>query len=233
MQQLLRAEADRLLRCAGAFMVCADKAEQCLEERAFSPFWDYVDESRQVAGDIAHIGLHLSSIQSALSGTPWEWGNASHNSIRLRSLSTEERNRRNYFSGPDRTVESPVVAAVTVPDLQRAAERIEAVRDKAMRDFEFAQIYETRRVREAVIEANAELAESFRVAIRAVEQIRDTGRHIAVAIECGAASIERSLEHIAETVMHSTESAEAAVEILDNIQRRRLPAGADRDDSDY
>lgn len=200
-----------------------DQAEQDFKDGVFAPFWDSIELATK------WLGRFDSNV-----------GEISNNSKRYTELVA------NYKSTPPRfpiVVESVQgLAASTV-----TADRMKAIVRKAQANPTFAMIYEQRRTNQLLISGFTNLAQALdgmgRRIAASIEGLQEQISDMSVILHSSLTSIGQQLQesneaahNLNETLegMHTTiqndnseqtERHDKALEMLDNIQRRRMPTG--------
>ena len=185
-----------------------DAAQRDFKDGAFAPFWDAIESAAKTlssfAGTVDYLGYNAA-----------EYYNSLH--------------------GRDHTFPVLPIALKTLPDPTRAAKRMQSLVRQAQCNFQFATIYEQRKTNNilkegfmslgsAIAELDSKLQGSFAelrgslskgFASVVQQQIatRDSIEAVAAASEASSAAL------LDETQRGNEESAE----MLDNIQRRRIP----------
>jgi hypothetical protein len=198
-----------------------DQAEVDFEEGAFAPFWDSVE---QAAMRIGHFDGRVEKIN--------------HNLKRYVELSKIYEAEAPRFPIVIDSVRGMIAG-------NTAADRMKEIVRKAQRNFEFASIYEQRKTNEILIVGFTNLAQVLDGIGRRLsesidelstqvsemswsvnESITALGEQMAivnqstVAISKSVQGLQSSLENDAKK---HAERHDRALEMLDNIQRRRMP----------
>jgi len=184
-----------------------DQAEADFAEGAFAPFWESVENAAKC---LAHFDEGIRQIKEE--------------SSRYSALIGKYEDTPPQFPLAPQSVEKLGVGTAT-------AERMKAIVRTAQRNFQFAMIYEQRKTNQILVAGFETLAE-------ALEQM--TGQ-ITASLDALADSVNTSLraidsrltkiaamtaqhhEEMMEQVSEIAEREKQAVEVLDNIQRRRRP----------
>lgn len=192
-----------------------DRAERDFEEQAFSPFWDSIEQAAMRLGyfdaGIASIGRHAK---------------------RHGELSKIYEGKSPLFPLSRDSVERVAIGSTT-------ADRMKAIVRRAQRNFQFASIYEQRRTNQILIAGFNNLAQALDgMADRLSRSIDDLNESVSAAINSlgdEIAAVNRSTVAVSESLQQFTSTFERdaanraerharALEMLDNIQRRRVPS---------
>jgi len=177
-----------------------DQAEIDLKDGAFSPFWDSVERAT----------THLASFDSG-----------------LRTITTNSKQHRDTASilisaGGTSPSRFPVVLNSTenVRLARASATRLMTLVRQAQRNFHFATIYEQRRTNQILVAGFTQLGEAIAL----------LGERLEISITALSAQMSALTQNV--DALHSTVTAQGsdqaqrfkhALEMLDNIQRRRIP----------
>lgn len=200
-----------------------DQAERDFEEGAFAPFWDSIEQVT------VRLGRFDGSVESI-----------SHNSKRHAKLAMVFEARPPRFPIIVDSVRGMIAGNTT-------ADRMKTVVRKAQRNFQFASIYEQRKTNQILIAGFTNLAQALdgmgRRIAASIDELSIQVSEMSSTLDSSLASLGQQLEegnqatqNLTETVkgLHGTVQKEAseqmarhdrALEMLDNIQRRRMPTG--------
>lgn len=197
-----------------------DQAEKEFEDGAFGPFWDAIELATQ------NLAKFYASLQSFSKEARTLKGIAKSRGIGRESLRTIVL-RREDISGAEHIAE--------------AADRMTSIVRVAQRNFQFASIYESRKLNKLVIGGFRTLAEAINgVGNRIDSSLKMLGQdmanqlqdvHIAQLAQLDAHN--GSNEIMEDAFAEQREFAEEALEKLDNIQRRRIPKPPRLGDGSY
>ncbi len=185
-----------------------DKAADDFAERAFAPFWDSIENAVKC---LAHCDEGVRRIKD--------------NSSRYTELVREYEGMPPHFPIGRESVDKLGVGTAT-------AERMQAMVRKAQRDFEFAMIYEQRKTNQILVAGFENLAQALEEMTwqitASIDGLAGSVRVMTSTLNESMRAIHSRLGDIAEmTGKQDDERAERerkALEMLDNIQRRRRPA---------
>ena len=195
-----------------------DNADKEFDERAFAPFWDEVENATRTLCKFDD-GLSLISAYSE----------------RYKAIA------RSYAGEPPAFCPSPdAVAKLRIAE--GTAQRLKSVVRRAQRDFQFSVIYEQRKTNQLLFrgfttlgQALDRLTEQVNISLEAVTRtVEEAGREIAGRIDANTNALQGQFDALTEVVgAHASESRAyrsqqttrelKAIEMLDNIQRRRHP----------
>jgi len=198
-----------------------DRAEADFAERAFAPFWDSIERATlQIGGFNDDVG-------------------------RLAEMATRHTQLRREYRGESEPFPLTRSSAERAGVASGTTDRLTSLVRQGQRDFQFALIYEQRKTNQLLIAGFTTLASA----------LDGMGRRLAASIEglAGAVaesadSLQQSLQGVQESVQASGAGVEQAVrdaggelrargdralEMLDNIQRRRMPRPRGLRDGEY
>lgn len=197
-----------------------NQAEADFNEGAFAPFWDSIEQATLSLGRFDGAVIHLNQ-----------------DSKRFQNLANSLDSEPPRFPIVDSSVKAMVAANTT-------AERLKNIVRRAQRNYEFASIYQQRRTNQILIAGFTNLAQAVDgLGQRISESIDDLSGQIGQMSEAISDSIEslsdrmttanvatieaaQKLQSTLENRFHErTERHDRALQMLDNIQRRRMPAG--------
>lgn len=205
-----------------------DQAEREFKEEAFAPFWDCVEQATMQLGrfDEGVRTITSNATQYTQVARTYE-GRPAHFPIALQSV-------------------RGMVAANTTSD------RLKTIVRQGQRNFQFATIYEQRRTNQILIAGFSNLAQALDgVGRQIASSIDDLGERISdmsLAMEESLKSIDEQLQTgnrelvesvgaLTKTTKQSAAEVQArhdrALEMLDNIQRRRIPHPTRSGDAAY
>jgi hypothetical protein len=191
------------------------RAEAEFQEHAFAPFWDAIENTVNTLGQ-----FHSEAGQ-------------------LRQLAEKyvEVVKAYEAAPPPFPLETTSITALRVSS--GTTDRMQSVVRRAQRDFQFASIYEQRKTNQILVAGFGSLAQALEdmayritgaittlansvdaLSATVAESIGDLHSEVARAAERS----DRYHEQIIEIASDSAERQRAAVEMLDNIQRRRKPS---------
>lgn len=187
-----------------------DQAEVEFRDGAFGPFWDAIESATQ------NLARFYVSLQGFFQEARTLRGIAKSRGIGQESLRTITL-RREDISGAEHIAE--------------AADRMTSIVRVAQRNFQFASIYESRKLNKLVIGGFKTLAEAINgVGDRIDTSLRMLGQDMASQIQevhttqlAQLDALNTNNEITDEVFAEQRELAEEALEKLDNIQRRRIP----------
>lgn len=201
-----------------------DQAEADFNERAYAPFWDSVESAA------TKLGQYDESV---------------------RELS-ENANKYNYnkmlyeSTPPDFPINLRSVKSVKIA--QPSNERLHSIVRTAQKDFEFATIYEQRKANQLLVAGFTNLAQALdgmghRIS-SSIDILSEQVSIMSSTIDSLGNNISESLnelqntmqEHSSAIIAYNEENLdrhEQALEMLDNIQRRRKPRPAGYRDNAY
>jgi len=192
-----------------------DDAQTCFTERAFAPFWDSVEKA----------ALALGSFDERV-------GQIRRYSARYVDLSREYRGKLLPFS----------VSPDCAPKLRIAAEtskRMRGIVGAAQRDFQFAVIYEQRKTNQILVAGFRSLAQALEQMTwqitTSIDGLETTVQQMGVRLDGSLQEIRAETQNVAAQIATAREDAaressgraereKLALEMLDNIQRRRHPS---------
>lgn len=202
-----------------------DQAEQDFKEEAFAPFWDSIEQAT----------LRLGRFDGGVASI-------NHNLKRYRELSKVYEAKPPRFPIVIDSVKGMVAGNTTT-------DRMKAIVRQAQRNFQFASIYEQRKTNQILIAGFTNLAQALDGMGRRISesidglntQVSEMSTSLNASMESlgeQMATVNQSTVAVSESVqgLHSTLQKEAndqagrhdrALEMLDNIQRRRMPIGSD------
>jgi hypothetical protein len=185
-----------------------DQADNFFSERAFTPFWDSIEE---VIGMLKEF----------------------NDSVDL--INTTAKQYYNLLEGREHTFPSFPVKGVEIPNPDLLVQRLQQAIARAHRDFQFASIYEQRKTTSAIIagfrnmqDAIAHLRNDIVSSISDLQHSLDFGLN-AINSEIGdmRESQAQALSQLHETLKTHADAVEDhqkfTNEALDNIQNRRKP----------
>jgi hypothetical protein len=198
-----------------------DQAERDFKDGAFAPFWDSVERAA------VHLGRFDAGVESI-----------NQNTNRYRQLTSRYKGKPPTLPLTPESVKGMGAAKTTT-------ERMGAIVRTGQRNFQFATIFEQRRTNQILIAGFTNLAQAIdQMGLKISNSIDDLGERVSelsVALSDSMSSIEdvlsdinRATVSVAEqvTVLNSTVQTSSehqlkrhdrALEMLDNIQRRRIP----------
>jgi hypothetical protein len=188
-----------------------DRAETDFAEEAFAPFWDSIEKA---ANELAGFdqGVHVVR-------------NSSSTYI---DLSKRFRGARPVFAISPASSPKLKIASAT-------AQRMSGIVRTAQRNFQFAMIYEQRKTNQILVSGFKNLAQALEeMTWRITSSIDD----VTASVNRMSSTLDKSLQEIhehtgriaADTAAHRGEAAartereKKALEMLDNIQRKRYPS---------
>lgn len=194
---------------------CLDDAQTCFTQRAFAPFWDSVEKAALTLG---FFDERVGQIQRY--------------SARYVDLSREYRGKLAPFS----------VSSHCAPKLRIAAEsskRMHEIVGAAQRDFQFSVIYEQRKTNQILVAGFKSLAQALErmtwQITASIDGLEATVEQMGLRLDGSlqeiraethnvASQIAAAREDVAGQSLERAEREKAALEMLDNIQRRRHPS---------
>lgn len=183
-------EASKWLSHADEFL---DWAERYFDEHAFAPFWDSIEGA---AKNLAYLHESIPHIKQ--------------------SFFDYSELTRNYPGTPPRFPLAP--QSIKWLDISTSvAKRMDAIVQKAQRDFEFAMIYEQRRTNQILVAGFTTLGDALDGMTR---QIETSIHNLTSSLVEEIRELESSLTGIHDEL---SEGMSEALEKLDSIQRRRRP----------
>lgn len=203
---------DRSLGIFEAMVTHLDSAEKSLDqaevdfgEGAFAPYWDSVQNA----------AMSLAAYEEAVSGIK-------DNSSKYIALTKKYKRTPPEFPVVRRSVEKLGVGTAT-------AKRMQAIVRQAQRDFQFAMIYEQRKTNRILVGGFTNLADALN---DMTWRITDSIDSLASSVDVMASTLDESMQAIhartgdmhGELLKVASDRAgreKKAVEMLDNIQRRR------------
>jgi hypothetical protein len=185
-----------------------DRAEVDFADSAFAPFWDSVENATKW---LAHFDEGIHHIKD--------------NSLRYTELIKKYEDTSPQFPLARQSVEKLGVGSVT-------AKRMQSIVRQAQRNFQFATIYEQRKTNQILVAGFTNLANALN---EMTWRITDSINNLAGSIDGMASTLSESMQAIHSRIgdIHEEFSKEAsertvreekALEMLDNIQRRRKPS---------
>lgn len=184
-----------------------DQAERDFKEGVFSPFWDSIEKATMQLGAFDE-GVRTITI----------------NSLEYTKLAKSFKARAPRFPIVEESVRGMVAATTT-------SERMRSIVRKAQANPTFAQIYEQRRTNQILVAGFTSLATALDgMGQRIASSIDGLGSQISemsLAMENSFSSLGESVEALHSTTKQNASDQEQrhnrALEMLDNIQRRRIP----------
>jgi hypothetical protein len=192
-----------------------DQAEGEFADRAFAPFWDCIENAAQLLGRFDE-GVRQIKGNSSQYGT----------------LIQKYENTPPRFPLARESVAKLEVATTS-------AKRMQAIVRQAQRDFQFATIYEQRKTNELLVAGFTNLAQalngmSWQIAA-SIDGLAQSVDGMASTLNGSLESINSRLGDVVETSARNADASatvaaqaakreEKALEMLDNIQRRRRPS---------
>jgi uncharacterized protein YfcZ (UPF0381/DUF406 family) len=191
-----------------------DQAEIEFADGAFAPFWDCIESVAKTLGRFDE-GVHRIK----------------NNSRRYAELIKKNGHTPSRFPLAPQSVTGLNVAVAT-------AERMKAIVRKAQCDFQFATIYEQRKTNQLLVAGFTNLAHALReMTWQITSSIDDLARSIdGITLTIGeslqdihsrigdiAKATDRHVEEASKVSSAAAERERKALEILDNIQRRKRP----------
>jgi len=192
-----------------------DSAQVDFAERAFAPFWDSIENTAKELGRFDEGVRLIKANTAAYAGLIPTYASAPP-----------------QFPLAQRSVEKLSVASAT-------AQRMGGVVRSAQRDFQFATIYEQRKTNQILVAGFTNLAHALdQMTWQITSSVDDLSRSVHVmagkldhslgAINSTMSELrDQSSRHHVQVMDHATKAAARetkALEMLDNIQRRRRPA---------
>ena len=188
-----------------------DRAEEDFADGAFAPFWDSVERAATSLG-ACHEKLRLIT----------------DNSSKYAELSKKYRGKAGAFAVSPKAANKLKLAAAT-------SDRMNGVVRKAQRNFQFSVIYEQRKTNQILVAGFRSLAEALD---EMTWRITSSVDNLATSINKMSSTLDESLraihsqtEKIASVAQAYQQDAaaraareEKALEMLDNIQRKRHPS---------
>jgi hypothetical protein len=197
-----------------------DQAEQDFKEGAFAPFWDSIEQAT----------IRLGSFNSGIASI-------NHNLKRHGELSKLYEEKSPRFPIVIDSVKGMIAGNTT-------GDRMKTIVRQAQRNFQFASIYEQRKTNQILIAGFTNLAQALDGMGRRISESID---ELSTQVSEMSSSLNESMENLGEQMatvnrtvsesvqdLHSTFQKESkdqadrhdrALEMLDNIQRRRMPTG--------
>lgn len=122
------------------------------------------------------------------------------------------------------------VAASSVPDARPTTERLDQVVRRAQREVSFTQIYHLRKTNQILVSGFSTLAVAINdLGNRLEDSLGRLADTVSMELDRMVATQHQVVEHLKTRGQHDEEHRQ----ILDNIQRRKLPGGTSQDDRDY
>lgn len=197
-----------------------DRAEVEFKDRAFAPFWDAIERA------IPSIGSAKDVIETI-----------SKHSRSYEALAQASQNPVLHFPITPSSLQS---VAVT----QTIALRLRSIVRSAQKDFEFSTIYEQRKTNSILVAGFQSLSDGINgiggQIVDAITVLGGTVNELSSGLDSRLASIDAHTRDVASSAMQSVGNLHSAVvqigselqqrhdhalEMLDNIQRRRKPDG--------
>lgn len=193
---------------------CLDQAELDFADGAFAPFWDCIERATKELGQFDESAQQIKN-----------------NASQYTQLVPKYERTPPRFPLASRAIQKLNVAQAT-------AARLKEIVRAAQRDFQFATIYEQRKTNQILIAGFTSLAHALD---RMTSQITASIDDLIGSIDAMHSTLNKSLDaiqlrmerittradqHHQDTMAQSSEAAarqERALEMLDNIQRRRRP----------
>jgi len=194
-----------------------DQADVDFQERAFAPFWDSVQQAA------TQLGRYDESVRKI-----------TENAELHQTVTQKFEGKAPLFPISSRSVDGIQAA-------KPSNERLSSFVRKAQRDFEFATIFEQRKTNQLLIAGFTNLAQALdgmgqRIA-SSIDDLSDQVLSISSSIDSMGNVMTEKLEGIQTTIIAHSESMatrhDRALEMLDNIQRRRRPRPAGLRDGEY
>ncbi len=201
-----------------------DQAERNFEEGAFAPFWDSIEQA----------AVRLGSFDGGVTSM------GTHAKHHLELGKVYERKSPAFPISRD-SVKGLIAGNTT-------AERMKAIVRRAQRNFQFASIYEQRRTNQILIAGFNSLAQALDGMANKISQsiddlsdqvtsaITDLGDQIS-EVNRSTLGVSESLQDLKATIEKDAdqriERHRKALEMLDNIQRRRIPYPRKSSDGTY
>lgn len=197
-----------------------DQAECDFKENAFAPFWTSIEKATSWLGTFDNTVLALS-----------------HSSERHGALATSFEGKPPSFPITMKSVQGMAAASTT-------ADRLKDIVRKAQTNFQFAMIYEQRKTNQLLVAGFTNLAQALdgmghRIATSITElsgeisamssAMQESFETLGDQIQTGNQQVVENLNAIHTTSKQSasdvSERHNRALEMLDNIQRHRMPTG--------
>lgn len=208
-----------LLGTAEGFL---DEAEHEFNDGAFAPFWDAIERA---AFDLATFNNNIELL-----------GRKAQDYRRNTELL--EQKRRAFTGGAGRLADAPPSFELGIrdfPDPTLPVERMRSIVRQAQKDFQFATIYEQRKANQLLVSgfstlglALSELQDRLESSLDGLassvsEAISGAGAAQREATSNLLAELKETRDHMERESEARRESERLEREMLDNIQRRRLP----------
>lgn len=196
-----------------------DQAEQDFKEGAFAPFWDSIEQAT----------LRLGNFNGSIASI-------NHNLEEHGELSKLYDKKPPRFPIGIDSVKGMVAGNTT-------ADRLKTIVREAQRNFQFASIYEQRKTNQILIAGFTNLAQALdgmgRRISESINELSTQVSEMSSSMNLSMATIGEQIATVNQSVsesvqeLHSTFQKESkdqarrhdrALEMLDNIQRRRMPA---------
>jgi hypothetical protein len=191
-----------------------DDAQSDFAERAFAPFWDYIEKTAKELGRFDEAARKIQ-------------GNASQYSLLIKKSET---------APPPFPLARASITKLSVGT--STAKRMATVVRTAQRDFQFASIYEQRKTNQILVAGFTNLAQaldrmtwqittSLDELTGSVDNMNATLNSSILSVRFSVNALtEQSKSQHGQTLSYAQEAAareSKALEMLDNIQRRRRP----------
>ena len=187
-----------------------DQAEQDFKEEAFAPFWDSIEQAT----------LRLGRFDGGVALI-------SHNLKRYGELSKVYEGKPPRFPIVLDSVKGMVAGNTT-------ADRMKAIVRQAQRNFPFASIYEQRRTNQILIAGFTNLGQALdgmgRRISESIDGLSAQVSEMSTSLNASMSSLGEQMAAVNQsTIQKETKEQskrhERVLEMLDNIQRRRMPTG--------
>lgn len=197
-----------------------DQAEQDFKEGAFAPFWDSIEQAT----------MRLGSFNGGIASI-------NHNLKRHVELSKLYEEKSPRFPIVIDSAKGMVAGNTT-------ADRMKAIVRQAQRNFQFASIYEQRKTNQILVAGFTNLAQALDGMGRRIsesidelstqvsemssslnESMATLGEQMATATQCVSESVQELHSTYQRETKDQTDRHDRALEMLNNIQRHRMPTG--------
>ena len=185
-----------------------DRAEAYFNEGAYSPFWDTVENA---ASELGYFYQHLKELRNMLKDFKY----------RLRRF-VDDHGEQSYYDDDFPVTPAQLEELYQLGRANELPKRMAGIVRTAQRDFHFASIFEQRKTRKSIVAG----FESFEEALSDVgdqinSEVRSLNHEMTFMMEAATDQREQHHTEIIEADAERAEREEQALEMLEDISRRR------------